>query len=223
MVWTWGQGPGLTKVKRHKKSNLFFSTREIRGEDTQVRMTCRKPRGDLAILFFFLRIQGTHGIHHHSSPPCVEYVCLQPTKKQIQAIETRKVVATGCLCLTRFQRVTLDISNGKHSPGLHTPIWGESRARKCFVSVFSLWSFLCLSYSCTPGPTELKQLLTCEPPNVGSNMCSGGMFEDGLGVQERPFLQLQIGGGSIHAFFFSPILAHDCPFGETLTYGSYLS
>ena len=50
-------------------------------------------------------------------------------------------------------------------------------------------------------------------------MCSGGMFEDGLGVQERPFLQLQIGGGSIHAFFFSPILAHDCPFGETLTYG----
>lgn len=68
--------------------------------------------------------------------------------------------------------------------------------------------FLQLSNSCTPVPTELKQLLSCEPPNVGSNMCSGGMFEDGLGVQERRFLQLQVGGGSIHAFFFSPILAH---------------
>lgn len=86
-------------------------TREIRGEDTQVRMTCRKPGADLAILFFFTDSRDPWDENHHSSPPCVEYVCLQPTKKQIQAIETRKVVATGCLCLNRFC-VTLDISNG---------------------------------------------------------------------------------------------------------------
>ena len=47
---------------------------------------------------------------------------------------------------------------------------------------FLYMEFLRLSYGCTPGPTELKQLLSCEPPNGGNNMCSGGMFEDGLGV-----------------------------------------
>ena len=57
------------------KNQTFFSTREIRGEDTQVRMTCRKPRGDLAILFFFFAdSRDPWDENHHSSPPCVEYV-----------------------------------------------------------------------------------------------------------------------------------------------------
>ena len=184
-----GQDRGSQRSNDTK--NIFFSTREIRGEDTQVRMTCRKPRGDLAILFFFVRLcklfvfadsRDPWDENHHSSPPCVEYVCLQPTKKQIQAIETRKVVATGCLCLNRFQHVTLDISNGNIAQGCVLQFGENLGLGNVLFLFFFCMEFLRPSYSCIPGPTQLKQLLSCEPPDGGSNMCSGGMFEDGLGV-----------------------------------------
>jgi len=87
MVWTWGR----TGVHKGQRDPRKLAVR------IHVAMTCRISRGwfcDIVLFVyisccFFLRIQ-SHGIHHHSSPPCVEHVCLQPTKKQIQAIETRK-------------------------------------------------------------------------------------------------------------------------------------